>query len=173
MARLFIAIDVPADIRLALAEAVRSFGAAGFRWSKPENYHLTLAFLGDADPELVVPALAASTPTGVPLDIEVVGWGAFPKAAGARVFWAGVQGGEALIDLAGRVRSACRSVAPEMDMKVYSPHLTLGRAQAPVDVRQLNVEMPSMQWSVDRYGLIESRLSPRGAGYTTLGEFPI
>lgn len=176
MARLFVAIEVPSEIRETLASAVSALGKVGnFKWTKPANYHLTLAFLGEADPAMVTKALAAIEPTGVTLELRTAGQGGFPRNTSARVLFEGIYC-ERIGEYVHRIRAACRPVAPKMDEKSHEtryflPHLTLGRSQTHVNIEGLDLSITPTSWRTDSYSLIESKLSPRGATYETRATF--
>lgn len=176
MARLFVAIEVPSEVREALATAVSALGKVGnFKWTKPANYHLTLAFLGQADPLQVTGALADIEPTGATLELRTAGQGGFPRDTSARVLFEGVYC-ERIEEYVHRIRAACRPVAPDMDEKSHEtryfiPHLTLGRSPSHENIEGLDVSIAAMTWRTDTYSLIESKLSPRGATYETRATF--
>lgn len=181
--RLFIAIEAPAGVLGALDEAVAPLRAAqpDLRWTGPEAWHLTLAFLGEVG-EGVVPGLAARLERAARrrprLDLAVEGAGAFPGAARARVLWAGVRGDrESLSRLSGSVSAGARRAgAPAMNEgRRLRPHLTLARCRTPSDVRPLVAALASYvgePWTADRIQLIRSR--PQGQPrYETLGSWPL
>ena len=116
--RLFTAIDIPAD----LTEALRSFVSrlrptAKISWSPVENLHVTTKFIGEwPEPRLdEMKRALASVPAAGSIEITVKGLGWFPNERRPRVFWAGVDGGEALRSLGagygrcgGGIRRSCR-----------------------------------------------------------------
>ena len=129
--RIFIALDIPPEIRKRLAEYMeraRSY-APEARWARVEGLHVTLKFVGEADEELVRQmkgALAGvKTP---PFEVKVESVGFFPNAKAARVFWAGVDGGETLARLAAEIDARLSKLGIAKEHKPYHPHLTLARA---------------------------------------------
>jgi 2'-5' RNA ligase len=132
--RLFIAINLPADVRErihAAAEPLRR-AAPDISWTPPERLHLTLKFLGER-PERELEVLAAmlhrvgDRHAALPLAIE--GGGAFPSLARPRVIWAGVVPDPRLELLHHDVEAACAELGHEPDGRAFRPHLTLGRAR--------------------------------------------
>lgn len=105
MPRLFVAIELPEDVRKRLAGLCN--GLPGARWVSPENQHLTLRFIGEVPageiPDLVG-ALARVTAPGFALSISGVGF--FGQRKRARLAWAGVEKNPVLIDLQRRVEAA-------------------------------------------------------------------
>jgi 2'-5' RNA ligase len=159
--RLFVAVEVPASVREAVAEAVAPLRSAAprLRWVAPERYHLTVAFLGAVD-QFRLPALhgaLAQAAAGVaPFDLALDGsLGTF----GRRVLWAGLAASPALADLAARVRPAVAAVVPLPDAdRAFSAHLTLARAgREPVRPGVVaDCRLPPMGWTVDRVVLLQS-----------------
>ena len=151
------------------------------RWVRPENWHLTLKFLGDT-PEGAVKAITDSLRAHVsgphpPFSIEVGGLGGFPRLSKMRVFWVGVrEGKEPLIELAESAHKACVEAGYPGDNKKFQPHLTLARAKSgPVSV-DVPKELYSGSWGtqeVEGVALVESTLGPGGAKYEVLERIPL
>jgi 2'-5' RNA ligase len=185
--RTFLALPLPEDVRRGLArlQAELAPEVPAFRWTKPDQMHLTLAFLGDvADERLgsLGAAVVAAAAAFDPLALAVATLGAFPTAARPRVLWAGLDGPglAALHDLQRAVAAAARAVgAPPADDR-FSPHVTLGRlrpgrGRSP-DVRPL-VERHA-GWSAGAFEAAEvvvyaSALAPQGPIYTALARAPL
>ena len=133
--RCFIAIPIPDDLRKQLAGAVEALrahpDAAGWRWTDPEGWHLTLAFLGSTDPESVealTDTLARATSGVGVFTVTAGGVGAFPSRRSARVLWYGTSDEDGrLADLAARVQRATDTE----ERRPYRGHLTLARARDP------------------------------------------
>jgi RNA 2',3'-cyclic 3'-phosphodiesterase len=111
--------------------------AAAFRWTVPEQWHLTLAFLADVPDRAyddLVARLTRAARKRHPMRATVAGGGAFPNVARARVLWAGVEldtvgldGGEELRRLATGCRAAASKAGIEVAGERFKPHLTLAR----------------------------------------------
>src|SRR5215469_10433587 len=104
--RIFVALDIPAGIRARITEYMdRARGyAPDARWARPEGLHVTLKFVGevsDAKVQEIKGALAGAK--NQPFAVKFSGAGFFPTAKSPRVFWIGVEGGEALSQLAHAV----------------------------------------------------------------------
>lgn len=162
--RLFVAVEIPSEIRTDLLAYARSqVDLPTLRWSRVDYLHLTLAFLGDADPKVVLKSLEETTFLAHPFDMTITGWGAFPSANSARVLWAGATGGESdqpLRDLASQVTEACRPTAPHMDASKFTPHITLARATRSVNLRSIALDFPSATWNVTEFSLFDSLADP-------------
>ena len=144
--RLFTAIDIPTD----LTEALRSFVSrlrptAKISWSPVENLHVTTKFIGEwPEPRLdeMKRALASLPMTGS-IEIAVKGLGWFPNSLRPRVFWAGVEGGEALRILARATEGAVADLGVPVEKRDYSPHLTLARIRETVALDSLHRTLES------------------------------
>ncbi len=185
--RMFVAVAPPDDVVAhldAFLEPRREH--ASFRWSDPEQYHLTLAFL-DAVPEHslddLVDNLVRALARRNPFETALVGGGAFPDPAHAKVLYAGLDLGLAarteLERLATGARAAAGRTGVAVDGKRFRPHLTLARLGRPDDVVRwvrLLDDYRSPAWTVDRAALIASHLGegPRGRPrYETVAEITL
>ena len=183
--RLFVAIT-PATAALdELDAAVAPHRPAWpeLRWTSPEAWHVTLAFLGNVDEsERVTGRLAARLERAAAryprLELSAAGAGAFPSGQKARVLWTGISGDqEALGALAASVAAGARRAGapPPDEGRRFRPHITLARCRMPVDVRLLVAaltDFAGQSWIADRIHLIRSRLNgtPR---YQTVGSWPL
>ena len=186
MVRAFIAVDISADARNALAETIsrlKERGVSGVRWVRPEGVHLTLKFLGDIDPALVDGILEtlerAARGTG-PLSLSLSGIGGFPSASSPRVIWAGLEGDlDALRKLQGRIDHELSLAGgfPE-ERRAFSPHLTLGRMRDNVSAEERRKAGRAIadatlesgeRWEAREVYLVRSTLTPSGAEYDILG----
>jgi len=177
--RVFIAIEIDEEIRQRLAhaqEALKEIG--GVKWVEPNNFHLTLKFLGETDQGRVsrlaneLSGLAATTPG---FSIGFGGAGVFPDEHRPRVIWVGVeQGLEALFDLAQKVEAICQGLGFEAENRPFSVHLTLGRAKGVVSAAALKASLEGLsgqtfgQQRVGRISLMESTLTRSGPIYRPL-----
>ena len=138
--RLFVSVPLPIEQREHLQRAL----ICG-RTSNPEQWHLTLAFLGDRDDELdIVDALALVAREHTPFSLRVAGSGHFPG-----VEWAGVEGDlPALSSLAAEVARACRV------QQAFRPHVTIARRGRV----QLSPDYSGPPWTVESFDLVQSTL---------------
>jgi RNA 2',3'-cyclic 3'-phosphodiesterase len=148
------------------------------RWAGPEQWHLTLAFLGPVS-ELapVVDGLRSLRGRGS-FTLRLGGAGAFPSVRRARVLWLGaVDGGEAVSSLAGDVASTLAPLGYEPEERRFHPHVTLARLRVPGDVHAAVAalgESPAGEaFTVEEFVLYQSRPSPRGSSYTALERVPL
>ena len=179
--RLFVALWPPPDAvseLLATVDDVRK-DAPGLRWTRPEQWHLTLAFLGevpdDRRPELDE-RLARAASRHPPLTLRFAGGGRF----GTRVLFTRVDGDrEPLTRLAASVSAAARRSRIPVDDRPYRPHLTLARGRDGEDLRPLAARLESFAgatWTAARLDLVESRLGKgpdRTARYVSVASWPL
>lgn len=167
--RMFAAVTPPEDVVEELEEFLGPRReSAPFRWTVPEQWHLTLAFLAEV-PERslddLVERLQRAGRRRTPFSIALAGSGAFPNIARAKVLYAGVEGApEALEEvrrLATGARAAANKAGAPADGATFRPHLTLARMGHPVEatrwVRVLSAYR-SRDFQVEEFSLIESHL---------------
>ncbi len=180
--RLFTAIDIPAEIREGLLALTRRLKPlAKIQWSPVENLHVTTKFIGEWPAERLnemTAALAGIPPSGlIKIDVRGLGW--FPNDRRPRVFWAGVEGGEPLRNLARETEQTVARLGVPVEERDYSPHLTLARNRDGVPLKHLQEEirgLPAAHCGFD-FGSFEAGefilyLSKAGR-YTPLATFPI
>lgn len=189
--RAFVALDLPAQARQALAAAIQRLRAAvprGVRWVDPGGIHLTLKFLAALEAQQTADVLAAVDRAArgtTPFQLQLDSLGAFPSGTEhsntrqPRVLWAGVAGDLApLRSLQERVEREVSTLGLPQERRDFSPHLTLGRVRedAPRPLRaQIIVALetaalePGAPWPVTAVHLVRSTLTPNGPVYTPLG----
>ncbi len=165
--RLFVALEPPSEVRESLRAAVtrgRKDDQA-LRWAGPDEWHLTLVFLGQVGEDLlpeITEALGREVRAHRPFHLTADGWGTFPRGAHrSSVLWAGLDGDtEALGALAAGMRAASARVGIPVEDRAYVPHITVARSRPARDltdtVRALGT-LPDHRWHVDRVHLVESR----------------
>jgi len=178
--RLFVAADVPDEVKAGLAAAVAPFRdrIPGARWSRSDGWHVTLKFLGATWPRLmdtVRGAVSATSSAASPFPSSLTEVGVFPSPRRARVVWAGLSDPDQRF--AAMARSLDDALAEHFiaEERPFTPHLTLARLNPPRDVGEfapdlVGVSVASDPFQVDRLVLYQSRLSPKGATYEPLME---
>lgn len=172
--RIFIAVDLDDDLRHGLAAHLGEEDLPG-KLPPPENWHITLRFIGKVD--LVgldrVTAALDQADLGESFRLGFAGLGAFPRPARATVLWLGTGAGTAeLTALATAVEESVVSAGFGREERPFHPHLTLSRIRPQQDVRGLIERMPLLPLSqrVDRITLFESQLGGGPAVYEALEE---
>lgn len=168
MARLFIAIALPEMVKEQLA-ALREPDAPA-RWTKPEQMHLTLRFVGEVDERRVEEIEAALGGMVLPsFNLQLRGTGCFPSVQRSRVLWAGVSGEkDALLRLQAAVETRMGHAGMDAEPKAYDPHITLARlqrsdAQWTRSFLERHEGWASTSFLVDAFHLYRSELHPAGA----------
>jgi 2'-5' RNA ligase len=181
--RLFIAVDLPDDVREVLRSGLGHLkrDQPPARWVRPEGMHITLKFLGEQAPELadrldgdVSGALAVLSPVTVRLG----GGGFFPHDRRPRVAWVG--GEAAGLDAWARaVEDAAAGLGVEREARLFSLHLTLARLERPWGAQAVQHFLVQVKkWRFPEFVarevvLFQSELRPSGAVYTALRRWPV
>lgn len=179
--RLFVALTPPGEVvdeLLVSTTALRAL-APELRWTRPEQWHLTLAFLGEVDDDVVgelTRRLGRAAARHPPLSLSLGGGGRF----GQRVLWTRVQGDRrGLRRLVDSVRAAARRSGLLVEQRPYRPHLTLARADGAVDLQPLVERLASgagRPWVATRLYLVASLLGagPEGSSrYESTADWPL
>lgn len=184
--RLFVGIRLPDGVRRRLAaiqDALRE-PRARIGWVRPENLHVTIAFLGDVPADHIADwsrALDAAA-GGVPgFDMGIERLGRFGTPGNPKVIWAGPGATPpGLAAVRANVAAVCRGFGIRVEDRPFSAHVTLGRvrsaAGAEAVVRRLEafpLPLGIEPFRVRRIGLMRSDLLPGGPVYTRLHESPL
>ncbi len=176
MPRLFTGVEVPEDIALALS-FLRG-GLPGARWIDPENYHVTLRFVGDIDPRTadeIADALSHIDRSGFTLRIEgVEAFGSHkPHAIVARI-----AASRALADLQAEQERIMQRLGLPAETRKFTPHVTLARLRG-VSQRDVATYLAlrggftTRPFEVDRFVLFSSRDSVGGGPYLLEEAYPL
>lgn len=122
--RLFVAIRFSPAVEEALWAAVGDLRRQGEgTFTRRENLHLTLAFIGETDRLAEAKSAVREAARGGPLHLEVGG----PLGRFSDLWWAGVRGGPELAALAAAVQTALRDRGFFIERRPWKPHVTLAR----------------------------------------------
>ena len=177
--RLFIAVDLPTELRKELGNVQKALEplTESARWVSPESIHITLKFLGEV-PEKRVDDIhsALAGLSWKPFTVTVRGVGFFPGNRSPRVFWAGMEA-PTMQDLAEELDSRMERLGFDKEKRAFRPHITLARARD-TRIDSLLVtgsakyeEHDFGSFTADRVFLIHSTLNPSGAVYKKLKEY--
>ena len=162
--RLFIAVCLSDAMRAAVREVQDQFLRHGVRgnYSRPENLHLTLAFIGEyPDPERVLEAME-SVPFA-PFALRLDGLGAYGD-----LWWVGLERIKPLMDYVSALRHALSDADIPFDHKRFSPHITLVR-RAQWDSRAVaGIVVPEAGMMVEHISLMRSDRGKAGMIYTEI-----
>ena len=123
--RLFVAMDIPEDVRAAIGALAAKLRPAcrNARWVRIEGLHVTLKFIGETSSEKAaeIKTALASIPSRAPIPMNFRGLGFFPNDRRPRVLWAGIEAGPELAALAAAVDdSACSARHPARGARILS-----------------------------------------------------
>jgi len=128
--RIFVALDLHQAIRERIQKFVEEIRttAPDARWISGESLHVTLKFIGE-QPDGAIAQIETSLRSiqAEPFQLSFTGTGFFPTARAARVFWVGIEGGDALNRLAKAVDDSLVKIGIPKEDRPFSPHLTLAR----------------------------------------------
>lgn len=165
--RLFVAIPFSAEVRAALLSAQEDLRAQGARanYTRPENLHLTLAFLGETE-RYAAAEKALSQVEAAAFPLRLTGGGRF-----GQLYWAGLEKSQPLERLAAQVQNRLRAAGFDLEKRAFRPHITLARQlTAPGPVR---IQVPAAAMEVDRVCLMCSERVNGRLVYTALYEKPL
>ncbi len=193
--RIFIALDIDDAIRQRIQRFME--GVIGFapdaRWVRPESLHVTLKFIGEKPMETAEEIKRALS--GIRSDsfeLRFRGYGFFPTAKAARVFWVGIESGPQLASLANAVDAATSALGIPKEDHPFAPHLTLarggGRSGTPrwrkgdatnKNFQHLQEKLAALPvpdfgtMAAHEFFLYQSQLSTGGSRYTKIASFAL
>jgi len=176
--RTFLAVVMSDETKRRLEELGRDLSRdlTGFKWTKPDQLHLTLAFLGDVESSRIPELISGLSPVvrnRSAFDVHWLALGAFPKPDRASILWAGAeQGRDKLIALHRDVAVALNALDLPHDSR-FAPHVTLARAKRfggrPTDLRPIVERFQKTMFGADRVSevvVMSSDCRPSGSVYT-------
>jgi 2'-5' RNA ligase len=176
MPRLFTGLEIPDDIRESLS--MLRGGLPGARWIDPENYHLTLRFIGDVDDALAHEVASLLGMVSRPaLELRLDGLSSFggrrPRAVVATLAQTA-----ALMELQAEHERLMQRVGLDPEGRKYTPHVTLARLRgsSSFEVAGYLSARAAFRWppfSVSRFVLFSSRASVGGGPYVVEAAYPL
>jgi len=181
--RSFIAIDITEEAKQAIAGLQRELRRLdpAVTWTRPENVHLTLKFLGEIDEELVpsiIEHCSGKAREMSPFRLELSYPGVFPNMRHPRVLWVGLKGDLGpLSRLQEAVDQAMEGLGFSLENGVFRPHLTIGRVKGGRKLREMLArmemyDMPQVSFEIRDLVLYQSELSPGGSKYMEISRMP-
>jgi 2'-5' RNA ligase len=176
MPRLFTGLDIPNDIRQSLA-SLRG-GLPGARWIDPENYHLTLRFIGDVD-DVVAHEVAymLSQVRRTTFELRLDGVASFGGRR-PRAVIATTAPTPALIELQNEHERLMQRVGLDPEGRKYTPHVTLARlrdssSRQVADYLAVRGPFRTPPFRVSEFVLFSSRASVGGGPYVAEAVYPL
>jgi RNA 2',3'-cyclic 3'-phosphodiesterase len=176
--RLFVALDLPWSVREQLA-ALSGVGIPGARWVPPENYHLTLRFIGEVPGHVardVDDALLGLRARG--FSLTLTGLGVFSRGGVSSALWVGVERTPQLDLLRGKIETALQRQGLEPERRRFQPHVTLARLDNPVETKvaafvQAHNLFRAGPVPIEHFTLFSSILCKDHAVYTPEAEYEL
>ncbi|HSW57655.1 MAG TPA: RNA 2',3'-cyclic phosphodiesterase [Dehalococcoidales bacterium] len=182
--RAFIAIEIPAEIKIhlkVLQDQIKPAGIKSVKWVEPANLHLTLKFLGNISPSQIQPVITAmqsAVQFSHSFHLQIDSLGAFPDLNRVQVIWSGLKGElDTLLKLQKSLDDQLARVGFVAEKRPFSAHLTLGRMRENAtlfDRQNLGKKIRSCNpgssplFKVSTLHLMQSQLLPSGPIYTPL-----
>ncbi len=169
--RLFIAIEIPEDIKDYLVQIQNEIGhdSAKIRIVNKKQMHLTLKFLGEVQPDKVISIKEGLKEISFePFAFHLDSIGLFPNENYIRIVWVGIKPEDKVLELQKTIDEKLSKLFKKE--KDFKPHLTLGRVKYVEDkikfaqnLRKIKIE--SKKIDVNDFKLIKSTLTPEGPVY--------
>jgi len=175
--RIFVAVPLPDEVRMALADRLEPLDMPG-KVVPPENWHITLRFLGWTDDVAYDRMLASldGADLGPPFNMRLGGMCAFPRPKSATVIWLAVtEGLSRLEELAAAAEEVAQSAGFGPEDRPFRAHLTLSRVRPAEDASDLLDSFPGadLGWRCGSVVVYRSHLGGGGARYEPLETFPL
>jgi len=179
--RLFVALEIPETVSEKLAALQEHMRAenTGLRWVRPENFHVTLKFIGEAtgdELEEIKSELRGVRPEGpVRATFRGLGYSWYARRGG--VFWVTMEVTETMKMLAAQINRRLERLGMAAEEREFLPHLTLARFRRPgalPDIRTAVVEYAGRDFGsllAEEFHLIESKLGRGGSKYSIVASF--
>lgn len=176
MPRLFTGVEIPSDVGQALG--MLRGGLPGARWISPENYHLTLRFIGDVDDVIAheVASMLGRVKRG-PFELHMEGLTSFGGRK-PRAVVASVAPEQALIDVQAEHERLMQRIGLEPEGRKFTPHVTLARlressSQQVAEYLSARGYFRTSPFRISRFVLFSSRASVGGGPYVVEAGYPL
>jgi RNA 2',3'-cyclic 3'-phosphodiesterase len=177
MPRLFTGLEIPSDIAFRLS--LKRGGLSGARWIDPENYHITLRFIGDVDHGMAndIADMLERLNHSQGFSVRLHALGAFGGDK-PRSLYAAVEPGEALLRLQAAQERVVQKVGVPPEGRKFVPHVTLARLRgcAAPDAARFLAEagrFEPLMFPVNRFVLYSSKDSVGGGPYVVEQAYPL
>ncbi len=171
--RLFIAIEIPAEIKLKIRAYAKKFeGVLDARFVSAKNLHITAKFIGETKDSDKIKAKCSEIKSEK-FRVELARIGAFPSKDNIRVLWVGVSDG------AKEIENLNQQLCEKLDMKEcrqFNSHITLARVKNVRDKKKLAelfTDEEFGEFEVSAFKLMKSTLTPNGPVYEVIEQFKL
>ncbi len=182
--RVFIGIKLNKNCIESIKRELKSFKKIGspIKWTKDENIHLTLKFLGEINKnklEELISKIEERINDIIKFKMIIKGFGAFNKNGILTIFWAGVEKSKELYKLYNLIEDSCNSIGIEREIREFVPHITLGRNKKNYNFKKFFEKLSDMndkhitEQMVSSFQIFKSELTSQGPNYSILKEIKI
>ena len=183
--RVFCAIDLPPDLKQKLADhanRLRQEVQVKASWTRPDNVHLTIKFLGNiaaANVARLSQAATRATQSLPPFNLTAEHCGVFPTHGPPRVLWIGVSDPEGkLMRLHAQLEEECAIAGFPIEARPFHPHLTIARLRHSTNARTLGAAHRSLDFEPSEIKasellVIRSELGEAGSKYSVITRHPL
>ena len=176
MPRLFTGLEIPVAITTELS--MLRGGVPGARWMEPEDYHVTLRFIGDVESRVASEAaetLSEIRRAAFQVSIDALSWFGGDKP---RAIVATVKATPAIVELQAEHERRLRRIGVAPEPRKFTPHVTIARLRsasphAVADYLSARGYFPSLQFLASRFALFSSRDSVGGGPYVVEAAYPL
>jgi len=182
--RLFLAIELPDDVRSHVVEVRKRLEGAlpKIAYTRGENLHITLKFLGEVEPKRVVlltDSIAKIKPARIELTARQID--CFPNRGAIKIVAADMDGTLGpLRALVESIEQRAKFLGFAREQRAYRPHVTIARARPLLSVKfrttvdEATADLwPGPMFSPSEFVLMDSQLSSEGSKYSPIAHFPI
>jgi len=181
--RSFIALALPDSVKIQLQNAVKRLTPLGVNvvWRTKDQFHLTLAFLGETSPAILPHISEKMTQLCAaiqPFTCRAYGYGFFGTKRNPKTIWVGAEPVQALGELNETLCELLKKFGFKTESEGFRPHITLGHCKERARNHPLVQAMDEEEqvdfgsWSVAGLTLVESRVTPKGSAlYSKLNQF--
>jgi RNA 2',3'-cyclic 3'-phosphodiesterase len=173
--RVFVSVGLPTEVKDELYDVQKLVfpSLAKIRWVPKKNIHLTLKFLGEVN-NLEEIHEKLSRISFKSFKVHLANFGAFPSWENLKVFWVGLEPSKNVIKLQQEIDSELLSFSN--DYQKFSPHLTLGRVKMIKKKKEFlnivkKIEVNPIEFKINSFQLMQSKLSKDGSKYFVLKEY--
>ena len=179
MIRLFIALNIPAEVKDNLLNVCYDLSESSdlLKWEKPEKIHLTLKFIGEVEEELVssIEKEIAFIEEYNSFNFNVTKFGFFYRNGLPGILWAGLKTDESFHKLVEQLNDRLSIFSIPVERRKFKPHLTMLRLKNNPGNNFINnfEEYSFENWNFNssEISLIKSELFPTGAQYTEIKKY--
>ncbi len=181
MIRLFVALQIPDEIRTKIIELRKQILLEGknLRWEPKEKIHLTLKFIGDVEKQKieVIKSIISFVENYKKFGLSLTKFGLFFNRHVPKILWMGLSENENLMTLVNELNLKLKDIDIPAENRKFKSHLTLLRIknnfpESLIDKFE-NFNIPETSFICDTISLMESRLYPSGSEYSTIKNYEL